>query len=177
MHRLFAAIRPPQHIRRSLLDVMGGVSGARWQSDDQLHLTLRFIGEVEAHVAEDVAAALGSVHHPRFEIALDRIGSFERRGQPEVIWAGVTPHDQLKSLHKKVDQACQRAGLAPEGRAYSPHITLARLKRGSGRIASLIETSGGLSSEPFPVESFCLYESQLTPEGAVYTIVERYKLR
>ena len=82
----------------------------------------------------------------------------------------------MKSLHKKVDQACQRAGLAPEGRAYSPHITLARLKRGSGPIASLIETSGGLSSEPFPVESFCLYESQLTPEGAVYTIVERYKL-
>ena len=98
MHRLFAAIRPPQHIRRSLLDVMGGVSGARWQSDDQLHLTLRFIGEVEAHVAEDVAAALGSVHHSRFEIALDRIGSFERRGQPEVIWAGVNAARSIEEL-------------------------------------------------------------------------------
>jgi RNA 2',3'-cyclic 3'-phosphodiesterase len=176
MHRLFAAIRPPQHVREHLLGLIGGVSGARWQSDEQLHLTLRFIGEVEARVAEDVAAALASVRQQRFEIFLNGIGSFERRGQPEVLWAGVAPHDQLKVLHKKVDQACQRAGLPPEGRAYTPHITLARLKRGAGPIASLIETSGGLSSKPFPVESFCLYESQLTPDGAVYSIVERYAL-
>jgi 2'-5' RNA ligase len=176
MHRLFAAIRPPQHIRAQLLAVMGGVSGARWQSDDQLHLTLRFIGEVEGHVAEDIAAALASVHHPRFEIALSRIGSFKRRGQLEVLWAGVTSHDELKPLHKKVDQACQRAGLRPEGRAYSPHITLARLKRGAGSISSFVETSCGLESQPFAVDNFCLYESQLTPEGAVYTIVERYPL-
>jgi 2'-5' RNA ligase len=176
MHRLFVAIRPPQHVRRRLLDAMGGVRGARWQSDDQLHLTLRFIGEVEAHVADDVASALTSVRHPPFRIALSRIGSFERRGQPEVLWAGVAPHDELKILHKKVDQACQRAGLPPEGRAYAPHITLARLKRDAGPIAGLIETSGGLASEPFEVDSFCLYESQLTPDGAVYTIVERYRL-
>lgn len=176
MHRLFVAIRPPQSVRERLLGVMGGVRGARWQADDQLHLTLRFIGEVDRRVAEDVASALQSVHHPSFEIALDRIGCFERRGQPEVLWAGVTPHDQLKTLHKKVDQACQRAGLPPEGRAYAPHITLARMKRGNGPIAGLVETSGGLSSAPFRVESVCLYESQLTPEGAVYTIVERYPL-
>ena len=176
MHRLFVAIRPPQPVRARLRDVMGGVSGARWMTDDQLHLTLRFIGEVEAHVAEDVAAALAGVRHPPFRIALSRIGSFERRGHPEVLWAGVTPHDELKALHKKVDQACQRAGLPPEGRAYSPHITLARLKRDTGSIAALMETSGGLSSEPFAVDSFCLYESQLTPEGALYTIVERYRL-
>lgn len=176
MHRLFVAIRPPREVRAQLLGLMGGVSGVRWQSDDQLHLTLRFIGDVEGHVAEDVAAALASVHHPHFEIALSRIGSFERRGQPEVLWAGVTPHDELKPLHKKVDQACQRAGLRPEGRAYSPHITLARLKRGAGPIAHLVETSGGLSGDPFVVDSFCLYESQLTPEGAVYTILERYPL-
>jgi RNA 2',3'-cyclic 3'-phosphodiesterase len=176
MHRLFVAIRPPRDIRARLLHVMGGVSGARWQSDDQLHLTLRFIGEVEAHVADDVAAALASVHHPCFKIALHRIGSFERRGQSETLRAGVTPHDQLKALHRKVDQACQRAGLPPEGRAYTPHVTLARLKRGSGPLANLMETEGGLTSEPFEVDSFCLYESQLTPEGAVYTVVERYRL-
>lgn len=176
MHRLFVAIRPPQPIREKLLGLMGGVSGARWQSDDQLHLTLRFIGEVSAHVADDIAAALSGVRHPPFRIALDRIGSFGRRSQPEILWVGVRPHDDLKALHKKVDQACQRAGLPPEGRAYSPHITLARLKRGSGSIAALVETNGGVSSEPFLVDSFCLYESQLTPEGAVYTIVERYRL-
>ncbi|HEY9554509.1 RNA 2',3'-cyclic phosphodiesterase [Allosphingosinicella sp.] len=176
MHRLFVAIRPPRPVRELLLDVMGGVRGARWQSDDQLHLTLRFIGEVDRHLAEDLHAALGAIHHPRFEIALSGIGSFERRGQPETLWAGVTPHEPLKALHNKVDQAAARAAIAPDQRAYLPHITLGRLNRAAGPIAGLLEQSGGLSSAPFPVDSFGLYESELTPEGAVYSIVERYRL-
>jgi 2'-5' RNA ligase len=176
MARLFVAIRPPQPVRAQLLGIMGGVSGARWQSEDQLHLTLRFIGEVDRHVEADLVAALSGVHHPPFEIALDGLGSFERRGETGVLWAGVTPHDQLRSLHKKVDQACQRAGLTPERRAYSPHITLARLKRGAGPIRHLIEAEGGVSSSSFWVDAFCLYESELTPEGAVYSPVDRYRL-
>lgn len=176
MARLFVAIRPPQPIRARLLAVMGGVSGVRWQSEDQIHLTLRFVGEVDRHVEADLVAALGAIRHPAFQVALDRIGSFDRRGEPQVIWAGVTPHDPLKSLNKKVEQACQRAGLAPEGRAYAPHITLARLKRGAGPIRHLIEAEGGLSSAPFAVDEFCLYESRLMPAGAVYSPVERFRL-
>lgn len=176
MHRLFVAIRPPDRIRDLLLGAMGGVGGARWQTDEQLHLTLRFLGEVDRHLAGDVLAALGTIHHPRFEIALNGIGTFERRGQPETIWAGVAPHEPLRTLHKKVDQAVARVGVAPEQRAYLPHITLARLKRSSGSLAGLLERSGGLGSPPFTVDGFELMESRLTPEGAVYTTVERYSL-
>jgi 2'-5' RNA ligase len=176
MARLFVAIRPPQPIRAMLLGVMGGVSGARWQSDDQLHLTLRFIGDADRHVEADLIAGLAGVRHPPFEISIAGMGSFARRGRPEAIWAGVAPHDQLKTLHKKVDQACQRAGLAPEGRAYSPHITLARLKRGAGSLRHLVEADGGLTSAPFLVDSFCLYESELTPEGAIYSPIDRFPL-
>src|SRR5687767_13940565 len=172
MHRLFVAIRPPEPIRRQLLGAMGGISDARWQSEDQLHLTLRFIGEVDRHRAGDVHAALGAIHHPRFEIAVNGLGTFDRRGQPETVWAGVAPHEPLKALHKKVDQAIARVGVEPEQRAYLPHITLARLKRSSGSVRGLIEEAGGLRSEPFQVDRFALYESKLTPEGAVYTIVE-----
>jgi 2'-5' RNA ligase len=176
MHRLFVAIRPPRLIRERLLGLMGGVRGARWQSDDQLHLTLRFIGGVDRHGAEDIHAALGAIHQPRFEIALNGVGSFDRRGQAEALWAGVAPQEPLRILHNKVDQALARAGIPPGTRAYLPHITLARLNRSSGPIAGLLEESGGVTSMPFPVRDFCLYESQLTPEGAVYTIVERYSL-
>jgi RNA 2',3'-cyclic 3'-phosphodiesterase len=176
MHRLFVAIRPPAPIRNLLIAAMGGVSGARWQSDDQLHLSLRFIGEVDRHCAGDVLAALGAIHHPRFEVAVSGIGTFDRRGQPETVWAGVTPHEPLKTLHKKVDQAMTRVGVPPDQRAYLPHITLARLKRSSGPVRNLLEQSGGLKSEPFLVDRFALYESQLTPEGAVYTVVEAYSL-
>lgn len=176
MHRLFAAIRPPRPIRERLLATMGGIRGARWLDEDQLHLTLRFIGEVDRHVAGDVHAALGSVHHPRFEIALNGIGAFERRGDPTTLWAGVTPHDPLKALHKKIDQACLRAGVEPDRRAYMPHITLARLGRGAGPVQGLIEGSGALSSEPFAVEEFRLYESELGADGPAYSVVASYPL-
>ena len=175
MHRLFAAIRPPGPIRDRLLDLMEGVSGARWQDEDQLHLTLRFIGEVDRHQGRDVAAALGSIHHPRFTIALSGIGSFARNGKG-ALWAGVTPHEQLKLLHKKVDQACLKAGVEPDTRAYHPHITLARFGRGTGPIDSFVRAAGGLTSAPFEIDSFSLYESELAPDGPVYTIVERYRL-
>lgn len=176
MHRLFVAIRPPRDIREQLLGMMGGVRGARWQSDDQLHITLRFIGEVDRHAAEDVAAALGSIHHLSFEVALNGIGSFERRGRAEILWAGVTPQDSVQALHKKVDQALIRVGLEPERRAYHPHVTLARLGRSAGPVAGLVEEAGGFASPVFTVDAFGLYESELTPEGAVYTLVERYSL-
>ena len=176
MRRLFVAIRPPEQIRARLLAAMGGISGARWQTDEQLHLTLRFIGEVDRHRMRDIDAALGAVHHPCFDIAVSGLGTFDRRGQPEVVWAGVAPHEPLKALHKKIDQAIGRVGLEPERRAYLPHITLARLKRTSGPVRSLIEAAGGLTTEPFRVDCFSLYESRLTPEGAVYSPIERYPL-
>lgn len=176
MHRLFVAIRPPSAIRALLLGAMGGVSGARWQSDDQLHLTLRFIGEVDRHRAGDVHAALGAVRQPPFDLALNGIGAFERRGVAEALWAGVAPHAPLRTLHKKVDAALARVGVAPDERAYLPHITLARLKRSSGPVGNLLESAGGLGSPPFTVDHFALFESDLTAEAAVYSMVERYPL-
>jgi 2'-5' RNA ligase len=176
MHRLFVAIRPPAAIRAILLGAMGGISGARWQSEDQLHLTLRFIGEADRHLAGDVHAALGGVHQQRFEIALNVIGAFDRRGWPDAVWAGISPHEPLKALHKKIDAALSRVGVAPDQRAFLPHITLARLKRGSGTVGNLLEHSGGLTSPPFAVDQFALFESVLTPDGAVYSVIERYRL-
>ena len=176
MHRLFVAIRPPDHIRDLLLAAMGGISGARWQDDGQLHLSLRFIGEIDRHQAGDVHAALGAIHHPRFEIALNGVGTFDHRGQPEIVWAGVAPHEPLRTLHKKVDQAIGRVGIEPDQRAYQPHITLARLKRSSGSVRGLLEEVGGLRSDPFRVDAFSLYESKLTPECAIYSIIATYPL-
>lgn len=177
MHRLFVAIRPPATVRARLLGLMGGVAGARWLDDDRLHVTLRFIGEVDRHLARDIDAALSSVHHPRFPIAVNGLGVFDRRGEPVTLWAGVAPHEPLRALHKKVDQALVRVGVEPDRRAYMPHVTLARLPRGAGPLQGLIEASGGVAGAPFEVEQFRLYESRLAPEGPVYEVVERYPLR
>jgi len=176
MHRLFVAIRPPAAIRARLLAAMGGISGARWQTDDQIHLTLRFIGEVDRHAAGDIDAALASIHHPRFDIALSGLGAFHRRSQAEIVWVGAVPVEPLRTLHKKIDRAIARLGLEPERRSFAPHVTLARLKRSAGPVKDLLEAAGGMQTAPFPVDHFLLYESKLTPDGAVYAELERYRL-
>jgi 2'-5' RNA ligase len=177
MHRLFVALRPPRAIREHLLGLMGGVQGARWQDDDQLHLTLRFIGEVETHQAEDIAAALGSVRHAPFDLRLDGCGVFDdRRGKTNAIWAGVSPRELLAALHRKLDQTIVRAGLKPERRAYLPHITLARMSGSTGPADRWLAEHAALASEPFAIDAMALYESRLGHGGASYEPVTHYKL-
>ncbi|HEX4693103.1 RNA 2',3'-cyclic phosphodiesterase [Sphingomonas sp.] len=179
MHRLFVALRPPPAIRDALALVMGGVPAARWQDDDQLHLTLRYIGEVERPVAEDVALALGQLHGPAPVVALAGVGAFDKQGRVDTLWAGVAPHDALATLHKKVDQALVRIGLAPERRAYLPHITLARLPRSAGvdpAIARWQAEHAALASAPFQLDAMILYESHLGRDRAHYAPVARFPL-
>lgn len=175
MHRLFVAIRPPENIREQLLGLMEGVPGLRWQDDGQLHLTLRFIGEVERPVADDLAATLERVRFEPFDLALDGVGKFEKP-RHGALWAGVQPKEQLKTLNAKIERACQSAGLAPEQRSYHPHITLARWKGRAPNLAHFLERNGGLRSDPWEVEDFILYESRLGHEGAHYEPIAGYAL-
>jgi 2'-5' RNA ligase len=92
------------------------------------------------------------------------------------LWAGVAPIEPLKALHRKIDLACVRAGAEPERRAYAPHISLARLGRGAGPAAPFLESVGSVTSSPFEVTEFHLYESVLTADGADYALIERYPL-
>lgn len=175
-HRLFVALRPPHPVRAQLIAAMHGVSAARWQSDEQLHLTLRFIGEVDRHRAEDIAAALGALHAETIVARIAGVGLFERRGQPHTLWAGVEPTVPLAALHRKVDQCLARVGVAPETRAFMPHITLARLNRSSGPVASFLALHGDLASAPFLFGHVILYESELAHGGSRYHPVARYPL-
>ena len=179
MHRLFVALRPPPAIRARLLATTGDVPGARWQDDDQLHLTLRFIGAVDRTVAEDIGAALAQVHAAAPTVALAGVGRFEHRGRTDTLWAGVAPHDALAAVHRKVDQACVRAGLEPERRAYLPHLTLARLPRSAGAspaIAHWLADHAGLASVPFTLDHLVLFESHLARDGARYEAIARWAL-
>ena len=166
--RLFVALRPPEDLCEALLDAMEGVSGARWQDADNLHITLRFIGEIDRHMQADVITALESVPFRPFPIALSGVGHFERRGRSNAIWAQVTSSPQLSELQHSVEMACRRAGLAPETRKFVPHVTLARLNSGSGPIGDWLATQGSLALGPWQVDSFSLYESDLTPNGPIY---------
>jgi 2'-5' RNA ligase len=176
MHRLFVAIRPPEPIRDLLIDAMDDGADFRWQDDEQLHLTLRFIGEVDRPVADDVAAALGQVRAPKFELRIAGTGRFEQRSSG-TLWAGVEPKEPVAALAAKVERACQLVGLEPEHRGFFPHVTLARWKgRRSREVATFLERTRGLRSDPFEVAEFILFESRLSRHGAHYEAAARYRL-
>ncbi|WP_028965040.1 RNA 2',3'-cyclic phosphodiesterase [Sphingomonas phyllosphaerae] len=179
MHRLFVALRPPPAIRTLLLDVMEGLPGARWQDDEQLHVTLRFIGEVDRQQAEDVATALSRIAAPAPTVRLDGAGTFDKRGRIDTLWARVVPVEPLAALHRKVDQALARAGVAPDPRRYLPHVTLARFSRTAGDPALIdrwIASHAALTSPDFTMPHLTLFESILGHEGARYEAVARWPL-
>ncbi|MFD2431296.1 RNA 2',3'-cyclic phosphodiesterase [Sphingobium scionense] len=174
MHRLFVAIRPPATIRSQLLAQMAGIPGARWQDDGQLHLTLRFIGEVDRHQADDIADALAGVRFQPFAIALAGAGYFDRRGVVDTLWAGCS--HAIRSpifMPRWIAPACP--GIPVETRAYLPHITLARFSRYGGDIAPFLALHAGLASPAFTVDEFNLYESRLGHAGSSYHVVETYR--
>jgi 2'-5' RNA ligase len=176
MHRLFVAIRPPEPIRDLLVDAMDDSADFRWQDDEQLHITLRFVGEVDRPVADDLADALGRVRSPPFELRISGVGRFEQRSSG-ALWAGVEPKEPLAGLAAKVERVCQQIGLAPERRAFHPHITLARWKgRRTREVAAFLERGRGLASDPFEVAEFILFESRLSKHGAHYEPIANYPL-
>ena len=176
MHRLFVAIRPPDSIRDLLIDAMDDSADFRWQDEEQLHLTLRFIGEVDRPAANDLADALGRLRSPPFELRIAGAGRFEQRNSG-ALWAGVEPKEPVAALAAKIERVCQSVGLEPERRAFHPHITLARWKgRRTREVQGFLERTGGLSSDPFPVRDFILFESRLSKHGAHYEAVAIYPL-
>lgn len=176
MPRLFAAIRPPASVRDALIDTMEGVSSARWQDEDQLHLTLRFIGDVDNHTSRDVSDALGSVTSPPFPLALRGVGTFQRKGRVHTAWAGVVESPALLALQKKVERACQATGLEPEHRKFAPHVTIARMKGAGSELGDWLSQHQDFESETWMVEDFRLYESELSPGGSLYSALARYPL-
>jgi len=176
MHRLFVAIRPPEPIRDLLIDAMDDSPALRWVGDDNLHLTLRFIGEVERPLADDLAAALGPIRFPAFDLKISGVGRFEQRSGG-ALWAGVDPRKPVAELAAKVDRACIAAGLEPERRAFHPHVTLARFGHTNAEAARDFERrNADLESEPFSVERFILFESRLSRHGPHYEEVAEFRL-
>ena len=177
MHRLFVAIKPPEAIRDLLIDAMDEGPGLSWVGEDNLHLTLRFIGEVEGRQAEEIATALERIGGERFKLEIASVGRFDRLSGG-ALWAGVRPRKPVADLALKVDRACVLAGLEPEHRAFHPHITLARYRGANAPAARDFERRrSDLSSEPFEVSEFTLFESHLSRHGAHYEVVEVLPLR
>jgi 2'-5' RNA ligase len=166
--RLFVALEIPREVRERLAALQGGVPGARWASDEQMHLTLRFIGEVDENVAHDIDDALAGIRARSFMLELTGVGEFGGK-KPRAIWAGVRANDALLHLQKKVETALQRIGLPPEERKFSAHVTLARMRAAPReKVVQFLTHHALFASGPFAVENFVLFSSHLGSGGSVY---------
>jgi RNA 2',3'-cyclic 3'-phosphodiesterase len=176
MARLFVSLRPPPEVRDALLAAQGGVEGARWQDEDQLHLTLRFVGEADPRMADDLASALSAISAPAFTLSLRGAGHFEKRGRTHTLWAGIAANPDLDHLQRKVERACQAAGFPPEPRKFAPHVTLARMRGSGPGIGEWVARHGALAAPPWRVAAFRLYESELGSGGSIYTPLAEWPL-
>jgi 2'-5' RNA ligase len=125
-----------------------------------------FVGEVQREVANDLAAALARISSPSFELALEGVSHFESKGMPNAIWARVAPAPELERLRAKIDRACDLAGLGCESRRFTPHVTIARLSRHAGPVASWLSRHAGLRAT-WQADGFSLFESHLLPQAPV----------
>ena len=176
-HRLFVGIDLPHEIRARLHALQGGIQGARWVAPENLHLTLRFIGEVDNAQAYEIYHALDRVEATPFELRLGDAGAFGSASRARTLWAGVASSPSLAVLKSRVDSALAGIGLGPDERRFSPHITLARLRSGGGRALGrrIAEIAPDICGT-IPVDEFVLFESHLGGKGARYARAAVYPL-
>jgi 2'-5' RNA ligase len=176
MPRIFTGLEIPDNVAQSLAMLRGGLPGARWIDPENYHLTLRFIGDVDDQTELEVASLLGRVRRKPFELRFDELSAFGGR-RPRAVIATLAQTAALMELQAEHERLMQRVGLEPEGRKYTPHVTLARLRDSSSRqVADYLGARGHLRSRSFAVSRFVLFSSRVSVGGGPYVVEEAYPL-
>jgi 2'-5' RNA ligase len=177
MPRLFTALEIPRNAAMSLSLLRGGLPGARWIDVENYHITLRFIGDIDGRTADEVVNRLDRIDRPEFDVNLTGIGSFGSK-KPHSIWAGVSPSAEMNALQGEIERICQRLGLPPDPRKFTPHVTLARLR--SSRLDDVVHYLSGrgdFRTSPFTVGRFVLMSSKESVGGGPYIVEEAFPLQ
>lgn len=180
--RLFFAVEMPPEVRPALTALLerlrSVVRGVRWVQPEGIHLTLRFLGEVEPDRLDSIvdAVRIGTAGHPPLQLRTHVLGTFPDRGRPRVAWLGLVDEaGTLGSLYGALERALEGVGFTPEGRPFMPHITLGRVRLGANPGPALDRIPPPRPAS-FEVHEFVLMESTLSPKGARYTPWARFPL-
>lgn len=177
MARLFIAIDLPPDRSAALATLRNEELGARWTPVEQLHITLRFLGDVDETEVEPLRERLRGVASPSFRVSGEQLDTFPSRRRPRVLVARVSSDSNLIRLREEIERVVIELGFEMETRPFQPHVTLARFKRAAPRkVRQFIKDHSTRSIEPFIVSQFHLYRSDLKPSGAEHTVVESYDL-
>ncbi len=177
MPRLFTGLEIPPDVVQALALLRGGLPGARWVDPENYHLTLRFIGDVDDAIAREIMFMLGRVKRGGpFELHMEGLRSFGGR-KPRAVIASVASSQPLLEVQAEHERLMQRIGLEPEGRKFTPHVTLARLRESSSRdVADYLALRGLFRTASFRVERFVLYSSRASVGGGPYVVEAEYPL-
>jgi len=176
--RLFIALPLPDDLRERLATLQRGLKAARWVKPENLHLTLRFLGELDGRQAGDVDAALSALGGEAFSLSLAGLDCFGERRNLRALWVGVADPEPTRRLQAKVERAVQQAGIEADRRKFKPHVTLARFKRAlCPDLSGYLQSNNLFRSEPVAVTEFVLFSSFLTREGPIYRPEASYPLR
>jgi 2'-5' RNA ligase len=177
MLRLFVAVPLPLAVQERLERIAFGIPGANWVPGDNMHITLRFLGDISNDEAADIDEALMGVRAPAFDLTIEGVGHFGSLRQARVLWAGVTRNPALQHVRDKVESAMVRAGQPPEGRKFAPHVTLARFKVETGHhLANFLAEHSLLKIGPIRVDRFTLFQSHQKRDGTLYEPLADYPL-
>ncbi|MBA3869943.1 MAG: RNA 2',3'-cyclic phosphodiesterase [Anaerolineae bacterium] len=170
MQRLFLALDLPEALKTRLKALCVGLAGARWITHAQMHLTLRFIGDVDAAQQAALQTGLATIRATPFKMALQGIGQFPPKGNPRVIWAGIQADDKLYTLQNRIEQIITGIGFEPADHTFSPHITLARFKipPSTANVQHYMALHQSFKTDAFEVTQFILFSSHLTTSGPIY---------
>lgn len=173
MIRLFTAVRLPDHIRRAIPVPAG--SGMKPVAAENLHITLRYLGEIRREKADELRSILRSVNFNPFTATVKGTGCFPNRRNPMVLWIGVEPAGPFEAIFYRIEEALRPLGYGPEKRRYHPHITVARTGTNVKKEAvRFLDEYDDINAGDFLVEEFVLYESILKRDGPEYRLVEGY---
>ncbi|MGO9359073.1 MAG: RNA 2',3'-cyclic phosphodiesterase [Xanthobacteraceae bacterium] len=176
MPRLFTGLEIPSDIGQTLSSLRGGLPGARWIDPENYHVTLRFIGDIDGVVANDIASTLFRVNRKPFEVALKGLAAFGGK-KPRAVVAAVAPSRPLMELQAELERLMQRVGLDPEGRKFTPHVTLARLRDASNQdVADYLSVRGYFPTRVFTASRFVLFSSRSSVGGGPYIVEDSYAL-
>jgi 2'-5' RNA ligase len=177
MPRLFVALDVPESVKIRMEALFEAEEGVKWVRPGQVHLTLRFIGEVDAETTATLTERLHAVSAAPFPLRVGGVGVFPGRRRPRVLWVGADGGGGLATLHARVESAVREAGLTPDEKPFHPHLTLARLRRPDPAwVRAFLSEHRDFDAETFTVSRFHLYESRLLPEGATHLRLAEYPL-
>jgi 2'-5' RNA ligase len=182
--RSFIAVALPEPARaavRQVIDGLRGVGDVRWVTPEQLHLTLKFLGNATPAQAAELAGRLREIANifSRFVVEFEGLGAFPNPARPRVVWLGVARGaSELAALAAAVEEGCVSSGFPREERSFRAHLTLGRVRspRDLAALSGRLRSLAAVPVPPVPVEEFLLMESRLLPAGAVYRVRERFPL-